>query len=350
MPRVFLSPSQQTYNQTLLGVNEAQLMSMIADAMEPLLQTNEITYSRVREGATPEQAIAAANAGGYDVYLGIHSNASPVPGGAHGNRNYFWATSANGKRLAQDIADEFSLIYYDPSRTTIVPDTTRPELRRTRMPAVIVETAFHDNEMDARWMQTNIQNIAEAIVKALARYFGITYVGPCRHGDAPATGHTFRGFRWARACTDGGALNIRQSPNGPVMFTVPANSQFIVTGQERDGFTPIRINFWNGWAASQYVCICRLPAPVRPPIIPPVVTPVPPIAPIPPNLPEFKIGIIRTNGSNLNLRAEPSMSGQIIAQMPNYSPVLILSEVGDWYYVFWNGQLGFASKEWIQIQ
>ena len=332
MARVFLSPSQ-TVN--------TQQMSMITDAIEPLLQTNGIEYARVRQGAPVAEAIASANAGNFDVYLGIHSNSSSVPGAAFGNRNYFWETSQNGRRLAQDIADEFSLIYYDPSRTTIVPNRTQEELRRTRMPAVNVFTAFHDNQKDERWIQTNIQNIAQAIVRALARYFGITYIGPCMDGEDNAAGQTFTGFRWARVCDLDTALNIRNAPNGDVLFTLPRGSQVIVTGQEKDGFTPVRFDSWNGWAASQFICICRISkAPVRPPVIPPIMPP----------LPQFKIGRVQTHGSNLNLRDAPSLQGNIIAQMPNNSHLLILQTVGDWYYVFWNGQLGFASKDWITTQ
>ena len=368
MPRVFLSPSQQTYNQTVLGVNEAQLMSLITDAIEPLLQTNEIQYTRIPMGATPDQAIAMANAGNYDVYLGIHSNASPIPGAAHGNRNYFWEFSVNGRRLAQEIADEFSRVYYDPSRAIIVPDRTREELRRTRMPAVIVETAFHDNEKDARWIQTNIQAIAEAIVRALTRYFGQTYVAPCMRGTTPAATHNFTGPTFATVCTQQGSLNIRSAPNGNVMFTLPRGTNLLVTGPSQDNFTPVRFNFWDGWAATQFICICNTqppisqptPIPPAPPIAPPIL-PTPPIVPppaqtrptmptpIPPQSPATaRLASVQTEGSNLNLRTEPSMSGQVIVQMPNGSRVLILGQQGDWFNIFWNGQLGWASKEWIR--
>ncbi|MCL2586608.1 MAG: N-acetylmuramoyl-L-alanine amidase [Firmicutes bacterium] len=357
MPRVFLSPSQEDFNPTVLGVNEKELMRLIADAMEPLLHTNGIEFQRVRDGATMQEAINAANAYGADVYLGIHSNASPTPGAAFGNRNYFWETSTNGRRLAQDIADEFSRIYYEPSRATIVPNRNKPELQRTRMPAVMSYTAFHDNEKDARWIQTNIQNIAQAYVKALVRYFGLTYVAPCTRGQVTAEGYSFRGFRWATVCTTETAVNIRNAPNGPVMFTLPRNTQIIVTGAERDGFTPIRFDFWNGWASSQFICICRNEPQVTPPVFPPIypeippVMPIPPIGTIPPTTPPpaVKIAQVRTHGSNLNLRQQPSLRADIIAQMPNGSHLLILGEQGDWYYVFWNRHLGWASKEWIHL-
>ena len=376
MPRVFLSPSQEDFNPTVLGVNEMQLMSIIADAMEPLLQVNGIEYQRVRPGAPVTEAINAANAGNFDVYLGIHSNASPIPGAAHGNRNYFWESSVNGRRLAQTIADEFAQIYYDPTRATIVPNREMEELRRTRMPAVMVFTAFHDNEKDARWIQTNIQAIAQALVRALAKYFDLTYVGPCMGNMTQgAAGHIFQGFRWAQVCTQEGALNVRSSPNGNVMFTLPRGTQVIVTGPERDGFTPIRFDFWSGWVASQFLCICcNRPATVRPPVIPPIfppVMPVPPIGVIPPVIPPIgvfppvtpepptisppppapllRVGRVHTHGANLNLRTEPSMEGRIIAQMPNNSHLLVLRDLGDWYYVFWNRHLGFAAKEWIQL-
>jgi len=388
MPQVYIAPSQQSFNQTALGVNEQVLMNMIADALEPLMTLNGINYIRAREGMTTQQMIQEANEAGSDIYVGIRSNASE--GGGNGSRTYFWANSQQGRRLAEDMVAEFKKIYYNPSQVTAVPNTTQEELRRTRMPAVNVFTAFHDNMTDARWIQSNIQAIAEAIMRAITHYFGQNYVAPCANPSGPVLGSAIIAFpEWAVVCTQTGSLNIRREPNGEVIFTLPRGTKLIVTGNPRDGFVPVRYNFWHGWASTEFICPCRVPvsppiAPVpptppvtpvppigtNPPIMPPIgiippcmrppigivppLPPAPPVTPVPPigEIPqapcyEPRIARVRTQGSNLNMRDCPSMSCRVIAQIPNHSHILVIKQEGDWYWVYFNGYLGWSHSDYI---
>lgn len=356
MRRVYLAPSMQSFNQTALGVNEQVLMSMITDAIEPLLRLNNISYIRAREGMTTQQMIDEANANNMNAYVGIRSNTSPTPGAAFGNRNYFWHSSSRGRALAQSMADEFSKIYYDPSRAAIVPNNTQEELRRTRMPAVNIFTAFHDNLTDARWIQSNIQSIAQAIVRALVAYFGQTYIAPCSMGTHGVVNNYMAGrLEWAVVCTAQTALNIRRSPNGDVVFTLPRNSQVVVIGGPQDGFVKIRYNFWEGWASAEFICLCDTGKPIQPPVAPippigtlPPVSPVPPIGEIPPTM--ARMAHVRTQGSNLNMRSGPGLTFPVISQMPNGARILVLRQVGDWYQVFWNGQLGWAHSNYVVLE
>ena len=48
-------------------------------------------------------------------------------------------------------------------------------LKKTKAPAVLIETAFHDNPDDARWIRDNIDNIAMALAKSVAEYFGVEF-------------------------------------------------------------------------------------------------------------------------------------------------------------------------------
>ena len=47
MPKIFLSPSTQEYNQYVTGAgSEEYFMNLLADAMEPLLLSNGIQFTR----------------------------------------------------------------------------------------------------------------------------------------------------------------------------------------------------------------------------------------------------------------------------------------------------------------
>ena len=104
MPKIFLSPSTQEYNQYVTGAgSEEYFMNLLADAMEPLLLANGIQYSRNDPQGTAADAIRQGNAGDYDFYLSLHSNASGA--GSEGqNRGiiaFYYPGSANGRRAAE---------------------------------------------------------------------------------------------------------------------------------------------------------------------------------------------------------------------------------------------------------
>ena len=60
-------------------------------------------------------------------------------------------------------------------------------------------------------------------------------------------------------------------------------------------------------------------------------------------------GIVATDGANLNLRAYPSMSGEIIGVMPNDSRITVYGQTGNWYVVGYNNLIGYASADYIVI-
>ena len=87
MPTIFLSPSTQEYNQYVTGAgSEEYFMNLLADAMEPLLLSNGIQFTRNDPRGTVSDSIRQSNAGSYDFHLALHSNASgpgqrgPEPG------------------------------------------------------------------------------------------------------------------------------------------------------------------------------------------------------------------------------------------------------------------------------
>ena len=181
MPTVYLSPSTQEYNPYITGAgSEEYFMNLIADAMEPYLTANTIRFGRNTPEMTAASSIRQGNAGNYDFYLALHSNAAPpaLSGQIRGTDVYYYDGSAKGKRAAEIIANNFKTIYPDPNKVKTAPTTTLAELKQTRAPAVLLEAAYHDNSADAQWIRDNIDNIARNLVLSLTEYFGIPFVPP----------------------------------------------------------------------------------------------------------------------------------------------------------------------------
>ena len=178
MPSVFLSPSLQEWNPYVNGGNEEYYMNLIADAIEPYLRAAGITYARNTPSQTLSQAIAQSNAGNYDLHLAIHSNAAGEQnsGKVRGTDVYYYPTSQRGKRAAELIADNYKNIYPLPDRVKTVASSALAELKRTKAPAVLIETAYHDNLADAEWIQENIGAIGRNLAQSIAQFLGVPFV------------------------------------------------------------------------------------------------------------------------------------------------------------------------------
>ena len=180
MPKIYLSPSVQEYNKYLNGGDEEYYMNLIADAMEPYLEASGIDFDRNDSSKPVSQAIADSNEGNYDLHLAIHSNAAPegLKGDLSGVDIYYSPVSYLGKTFADMLAENYKKIYYNPDKVNTVPTTSLGEIRRTKAPAVLIETAYHDNVEDEAWLKENIDNIAEVLAETVAEFFNLPFVMP----------------------------------------------------------------------------------------------------------------------------------------------------------------------------
>ncbi len=180
MPSVFLSPSTQQANPYVDGGNEEYYMNLIADEMVPYLLASGIKVVRNDPNEPLSAAIAQSNLGDFDIHFSIHSNASPESraGMTRGADVYYYDGSKKGFELASIVADNYKAIYPDPNLVKTVPNTSFAELRSTKAPAILIETAYHDNVEDAQWIRENIENIARNLSLSITEYFGIPFVEP----------------------------------------------------------------------------------------------------------------------------------------------------------------------------
>ena len=180
MPRVYLSPSLQEYNLYVNGGTEEEITNLIADAMEPYLLASGIEFTRNRPEMSLGEAIAASNAGNYDLHFAIHSNTAPesLAGKLQGVDAYYFYNSPYGREMADIVTENMKQVYPDGEKVQSVATATLRELRRTNAPAVLVEVGYHDNIEDAQWIKENIDPIAKALAKSIADYFGVPFRQP----------------------------------------------------------------------------------------------------------------------------------------------------------------------------
>ncbi len=60
-------------------------------------------------------------------------------------------------------------------------------------------------------------------------------------------------------------------------------------------------------------------------------------------------GTVTTNGSNLNIRNYPGLSGTIIGSIPNNATVMINGQTNGWYVVNYNGIIGYSNSDFITL-
>ena len=245
MPNIYLSPSTQEHNPYITGSgSEEYWMNRIADAMEPYLRANTIRFTRNTPEMTAASSIAQAARGSYDFYLALHSNASG-DGSSEGRQRgiiaFYYPTSTNGRRAADIFVKNLKEIYPLPQLVTARATTALGEVRQPKMPSVLLEIGYHDNTTDARWIEENVQPIAENLSRSLTEYFALPFIYP----TTPRTGTVI---------TEESALNVRAYPSmsGQVVGSVPREAQLTVYGQY-DSWYSMAYGNLAGYVRSEYV-------------------------------------------------------------------------------------------------
>lgn len=245
MPKIFLSPSTQEWNEYATDGNEELYMNLLADRMEPYLRSCGISFVRNAPEKNVAGAISDSNAGSYDVHLALHSNAAPenLSGRLRGIDIYFAPSSRMSETLANIIANNLKAIYPLPDKVRAVPTYSLGEVLRTKAVAVLCELGYHDNYADEAWLKNNLENIARNITNSLCDYFGIPFV------QAGAV-------RWGTVTTDGSRLNIRSYPSlsGKIIGSLPNGASVTINGKTGDWYV-VSYNGIVGYSSGRFITI-----------------------------------------------------------------------------------------------
>ena len=165
------------------GLREQDITYRVGKALGELLRADgnfEVRESR----PTPTTALGSsnttslqarvqqANSWGADYFISLHTNASSNAA-ATGTEAFVYSTASPAYRLAQDIVVSLSEATGLRDRGVFA----RPGLyvlRRTAMPAVLLEMGFITNPGDARLMYENPGLFARGIYNGIRRYFGLS--------------------------------------------------------------------------------------------------------------------------------------------------------------------------------
>lgn len=217
-------------------------MNRLADAMIPYLNSCGIRYQRNTPDMTAGSSIRQANAGWYDFYLALHSNAAAPDnyGNVRGVIAFYYPTSTQGQRAAQIFVNNLRSIYPLPDKVVTRSTTSLGEVRDSKFPAVLLELGYHDNYEDARWIENNLTEIARNLVLSLTDFFDIPFIWPTDP--------------WEGTVNVSGALNLRSRPStsSSVIANIPNGAAVRVYGRYEDWYV-VRYGEYMGYAAAAYI-------------------------------------------------------------------------------------------------
>lgn len=126
----------------------------------------DVVYTRTTDVYdTPFQKAQKANSVGADFFVSIHRNAFPTPNTASGVETLVYDDSGIKAEVAENINAELAEIGFNNLGVKERPNLV--VLRRTNMPAVLVEAGFLDNEADNALFDANFDAVAQAIADGI---------------------------------------------------------------------------------------------------------------------------------------------------------------------------------------
>ena len=140
----------------------------LALAVGEILSRNgmDVMYTRVTDVyQTPLEKAQIANRSGADYFLSIHRNAMPVPGSASGAQSLVYENEGVAGLMAENINQAMTKTGFADLGVIERPGII--VLRRTQMPAVLVEAGFLDNPVDNQKFDRDFYQIAQAIADGI---------------------------------------------------------------------------------------------------------------------------------------------------------------------------------------
>lgn len=158
----------EDFGATYQGRMEKNDNLNLALAVGQILQENgvNVEYTRTMDVYdTPYEKAVMANNSGADFFVSIHRNAMPSPNTGTGVETLVYDDSGIKAEMARNINNELSKLGF--INRGVIPRPNLVVLKRTKMPAVLVEAGFIDNDEDNAKFDAMFWEIAQAIADGI---------------------------------------------------------------------------------------------------------------------------------------------------------------------------------------
>lgn len=126
----------------------------------------EVAYTRTEDiYQSPAEKAAIGNESGADYFISIHRNASPEPNTYSGVQTLVFREGGIPSLFSENINRELEKVGFANLGTSVRPNLA--VLRRTRMPAALVEAGFLNTEQDNTLFDLKFPEIAQAIANGI---------------------------------------------------------------------------------------------------------------------------------------------------------------------------------------
>ncbi len=171
------------------GRNEKDDNLRLALAVGDILKNKgvDVVYTRTDDiYETPFKKATDANDAGADYFVSFHRNSGENPNTTSGAQTLIYSNGGEKEKLARNIQD--NLVEQGFKDLGIVERPNLVVLKRTRMPAVLIETGFINNDKDNAKFDDDFDAIANAIAAGILTtidYDTVSAVPVRTTGDMP---------------------------------------------------------------------------------------------------------------------------------------------------------------------
>ena len=126
----------------------------------------DVEYTRTTDVyETPYEKAMKANQVGVDFFVSIHRNSFPIDNEVEGVESLIYDLSGLKYKMAQNINEQLEGVGFVNLGVKARPDLV--VLKRTKMPAILVEAGFLNSDTDNRLFDDNFEDIAQAIADGI---------------------------------------------------------------------------------------------------------------------------------------------------------------------------------------
>lgn len=126
----------------------------------------DVEYTRTTDiYETPYEKAMKANNAGVDFFISIHRNSFPTDNVVSGVESLVYSLSGIKLQMAENINEQLEMVGFVNLGVKARPNLV--VLKRTKMPAVLVEVGFINSKTDNQLFDENFSDIAQAIASGI---------------------------------------------------------------------------------------------------------------------------------------------------------------------------------------